>query len=662
MVRDGLAESARYRRSGDFESALAVCEKLRANPAASGASRALVALETARVYQARAARQTDHSSADADRAASVQHAKESIQAMVHPQGNSLREAVHLLDSQRRTGDFSAGAWAYQALTGQTRLSQPDRLDMASAFCDSLVNCAPRSECPLEGAGDSWRGRLGFARELLRQEIDRAESLARPPSERLAGLLMCAGNLERSAGKPRDALPLFSQASALVADSGNQAVRVSVLQSQLGAAVESGDYEKIGAFSKQLEPLARGDPRPQVHQTLGVAAWAMGDLQNAMGNLSLAASQACGDPSVLAAIQCNRAGCAMELGQFEDAEQYLREADQRLPGAPLDARSRLTVRRNMARFHLTFYRLDDARKELDSVWAEQRKLFGDDDPETLRTEADLAFLDFQRGDLYPAAGRYSRAIDLMSATMGKDNVEVAQLRLKLASVDAERATPGAPEFCKTALETADSALAALGESIGWSHQRAVLAAIDRLTIAEKCREVTGDTSAVADAFVDAAQRVEQLQVQLGEENLLVVEANALLAAISARAQTRPEEALAKIARAEAAYHKLVRLSNCHPAMIRLLEAKARLEIASGDIASARGSCETALECSAAWLARHPLRADLQGALGICFLHQGAKEEAQQLFREAYDMLTKIYPQEHPWVQQYLSRHERYWNDR
>jgi tetratricopeptide (TPR) repeat protein len=662
--RGRQAEAEQLRRAGKFDEAIDLYDDMLAEPSRGWKWDITLRDGLAETHWARAGRIGGQAATaetrEADRVAAVRFAREALDV-------SLRE------------DAAGGAELVVDLAGTlgTYLVETGQIDEAIAHYERLLEGGLaavtkdriRALHALGAAFYTRAGRRGQApatADTYREDQDRAmaaqESALRAAAsiEGIAPTVIAAIHnalalIHTDRFASDQAIAEYTAAVQTLEQAGDTQSLARALRNLITELAEAGRMDQVRLRYEQLEALPHAQSDPQICAALGMADLKRGRFAEGQNWFDIAIHLAkrdggeSDDPRFVTQVLCNAAACALEVGAFDDADRYLRDAQKRVAEGGVDERTASIVLSNRGRMYLTMERLDNAEQVLETRLSALRESQGARHPDTLAVLLDLAQLAQTRGFASEALRRGREAADGLAEVLGPDHPKAAQARLELASIQRDQG-----EYAE-ALRGAESAMAALDRSLGAEHKRSVLACLEATLIAADCRGTTEGEAAFDRLEREASRRFAAMRAQLGAEHVEVLRALVYFADVSAKTTTALEGALARYREAEDGYRALMGDGGPTVASLRLrrgrilermdqtLEALDVYTLAVGDLDRS--------------LSGHLIRSELLASMGDLLMARGEFDKARECWDTSVNILADLYGRDDPRVRGFEDRRRR-----
>ena len=655
-------QADRALRAERFDEAISVYQTLLEGTLNTPLEAATVQYHLSMAYWARAGRgaeaEAPAEATKADRASAVEVARAALKTLQSQPEESRRNLYGLVGRSlgaylRAEGALDEAIDVYLRVLNATSDNGEDRVrtlyELGNAHFDRSNRRADHTTTEADSPED-----LNTALRYLDDALNLARQLEGCPPILLVSINNSLGLIHNVRLQPALAVERFTEAERLCREHDIVAAQAEVLQNLVLALIEVGRYDDARTQSAQLQALPAAASDPRIMAALGLAQMKLGDLSQAREQFDLARHLARQDPdsppdlSFMAQLACNAAAVAQALGEFDEAERYLQDAQRELASGGVDPRTTAVVQANLGRMYLTLERLDDAEVQLETVLQTLTRLQGPRHPDTLLLKLDLANLARARGHLAEAQERGEEALRGLAAALGRDHPQVALARMELATLyrDQQRCSEAVPQ-ARRALETLDTWL-------GPSHRLAVLACLKAALIAADCRGGDEDDAAFRDLQTEAGKRFAELRNALGPKNVEVLGAMVSFADLMARTPAAYATALERYRKAEEGFREIYGDGAQSLAALRLKQGQllARME----RYEEALDTYDRALRLRDRALVRHPICAELLAGMGDVYDASGQRNRAVERWHEALRILTAAYGADHPRVR-HFTEHRR-----
>ncbi len=590
---------------------------------------------------------TDETRAE-DRASAIEHARAALATLqsqpVASGGASIGPAGRSLGTYLRAdeGTLDEVIALYLRLVETSADPTEDRVrtlyELGNTYLERSGRRAGQSSNGARSAED-----FTASLRYLEEALSIARELENCPPVLLVSIANSLGLIHNVQLQPAVAAERFAEAEQLCRKHQIAASHAEVLQNLILVLIEMGQYDDARERCEQLEELPDAATNPRTMAALGLALWKLGHLSKARQQFDLARYFAREDPdcrgdlSFMAQLACNAAGVAQEVGAYDEAERYLRDAQDELESGGVDPRTAVVVQANLGRVYLTLERLDDAQVQLDAVLEVLTRLQGARHPDTLLLRLDLANLARARGHLAEAKEHCEDAVRGLVAAQGKDHPAVALARMELASLYQDQGR------CPEAMEQANRARETLDAKLGPEHKQAVTVYLQTALMAADCTE---DASRFEEMLREAGRRFAGLRDTLGPGNVEVLRAMVYFADVTAKTPAATATALRHYRKAEEGFLQLYSSGAKSLAALRLKQARLLERLERFD--EALRTCDRAVRLMDRNLQQHPIHAGLLAAMGDIHHAQGNDDLATKRWQEALRLLISIYGPDHPRV--------------
>lgn len=662
--RGRQTDAERHRQAGRYDEAIAIYTELLTEPSRGRTWDVLIRDGLAQAHWQRAGRAggqpANPASREADRTAAIKFMRQALDAATGGDDAESSEAVARLG--HRLGTY---------------LVQSGRHDEAIRHYEQLLE-GPLSTVgqarirPLHELGNAYYARGGRrgdsppTTQARRDDLDQAmkwQKAALSAAQSAEGLsptltasihnslaLIHADRFESA-----KALDQYTAAVSALEETGDTLLLGETLGNMITELAEAGRLDEVQQRYDQLAalPQARSDPR--LCAVLGLADLKRGRYAEAQPAFDLALHLAKNnpdesqDPAFLAEVLCQAAACALEVGAFEEADGYLREAEAMIDAGDVDPRTRSIILANRGRIYLALERFDEAEQALETRLSILRETQGPKHLDTLMVLLDLASLAQSRGHGGEALRRAGEAVTGLTELLGADHPTTAAARLDLASIQRNQG------LCGEAVAGAHSAMATLDRALGPRHKRSVKACLEATLIAADCRETSEGSAAFGRLEREAAERFAAMRAQLGSDHVEVLQALVYFADISARTPAAMAGARQRYREAEDGYRAIMGEGALTVASLRLSRGRLLERMDRRDEALA--VYQQALSDLDRNLSGHRIRAELLASLGDVEFAKGQFKEAQEHWQSAVRILADLYGRDDPRVTGFMDQRRR-----
>jgi len=189
-----------------------------------------------------------------------------------------------------------------------------------------------------------------------------------------------------------------------------------------------------ASNAQRELAQQAEVRASIEDTIATSYFSIGEYELAGQHWQAAidAAQAAGlDVRTRARFMAQRALSIANRAQYREGYELALAALALLDGVDPDDPARLFVEARVAGLACTLFRPQECHDRLMSVYPAERRMLGDDDPETMYALANLTQAETLLGDHAAAKAHYLEAIGRMRARYGEDSSQLLNLVLGLS---------------------------------------------------------------------------------------------------------------------------------------------------------------------------------------------------------------------------------------